>query len=113
MASNQSLAVLEVLVHLDALLIPDKYIMVTLEAPDDFEIADLSALPQNWNEAPDEHNLKPIGDAFLANNRHLLLRVPSSIVPREFNYLANPQHKLASKLKVLKTELFSFDRRLL
>jgi len=113
MASSRSLAVLEVLVHLDPLLIPGKYTMVTIEAPDDFEMAVLSGLPQGWNETPDDYNLKPIGDTFLSDNKHLLLQVPSLIVPQEFNYLANPTHKLAPKLKVLKTETFSFDKRLL
>jgi RES domain-containing protein len=113
LTSSRSLAVLEVLVHLRPLFIPDDYYMITIEAPDDFEAINLKQLPPNWKDAPDEHNLKPLGDRFLSEKKHLLLQVPSSIVNEEFNYLANPLHEKASKLKVLKINPFSFDSRLL
>ena len=113
LTSSRSLAVLEVLVHLQPTFIPDDYYMITIEAPDDFEVVDIKQLPKNWKDAPDEHNLKPIGDRFLAEKKHLLLQVPSSIVSEEFNYLANPFHEKASKLNVLKIDPFGFDSRLL
>jgi RES domain-containing protein len=113
LTSSRSLAVLEVLVHLPPLLIPDDYYMITIEAPDDFGVVDNKHLPENWQESPDEHNFKQIGDKFLRENKKLLLKVPSSIVTEEFNYLANPLHVMASKLKVVAITPFSFDSRLL
>lgn len=113
LASSRSLAVLEVLVHLPPSIIPNGYCMVTIEAPDDFEVVDTEELPQNWTDSPDDYNLKQIGDRFLSLNKNLLLKVPSSIVTEEFNYLANPLNAAAAKLKILKTEPFSFDDRLL
>ncbi len=113
LASSRSLAVLEVLVHLQPTFIPDDYCMITIEAPDDFEAVDEKHLPKNWQESPDEHNFKKIGDKFLRESKKLLLKVPSSIVKEEFNYLANPLHAKASKLKVIQIDPFSFDSRLL
>ncbi|MDB6167136.1 MAG: hypothetical protein JWQ83_2276, partial [Lacunisphaera sp.] len=40
------------------------------------------------------------------------LRVPSVVVPGEFNYLLNPAHPKFAKIKVGKPETFSFDPRL-
>lgn len=113
LASSRSLAILEVLVHLPPSIIPNGYCMITLESPDNFQTFDSSLLPPNWTTSPDDYNLKIIGDKFLSENKNLLLKVPSSIVPEEFNYLANPLHPAAAKLKVIKIEPFNFDKRLL
>lgn len=113
LTSSRSLAILEVLVHLAPAIIPGKYCMTTIEAPNNFETFDAKLLPQNWTESPDDYNLKQKGDRFLSENKNLLLKVPSSIVTKEFNYLANPLHPDASKLKIMAVEPFSFDKRLL
>jgi RES domain-containing protein len=42
----------------------------------------------------------------------LLLNVPSAIVPQEFNYLMNPLHPKALKVKIINKSPFSFDERL-
>jgi RES domain-containing protein len=111
-ASSRALAVLEVLVHLSPLIVPDNYSIVTVEAPEDIETLIIEGLPKGWR-SPGAISLKAIGDKFLAKNEHLLLQVPSSIVTEEFNYLINPLHNLATKLKVVDITPFSFDSRLL
>jgi RES domain-containing protein len=113
MASNRSLALLEVLVHLTPIIIPDNYCMITVKVPDDTEVFDISILPENWTESADELDLKKTGDKFLRENKNLLLKVPSSIVVDEFNFLINPAHPLASKIKIVSILPFSFDSRLL
>ncbi|MBI2497892.1 MAG: RES domain-containing protein, partial [Opitutae bacterium] len=40
------------------------------------------------------------------------LRVPSVVVPGEFNYLLNPAHPDFKRVKIGKPEPFSFDPRL-
>jgi RES domain-containing protein len=40
------------------------------------------------------------------------LKVPSALVPEEFNYLMNPLHSKAGKVKVIKRSPFNFDERL-
>ena len=113
LASSRALAVLEVLVHLPPLMIPDNYCVVEIEVPDN-SVTELAAtdLPANWKDISPPAALKQIGDLFLIKQDRLLLKLPSAIVPMEFNYLLNPGHKLFSKVKVLKKESFNFDERL-
>ena len=113
LASSRSLAVLESLAHLVATNIPNELVMITIEAPDDFLEIPEKILPDNWNEYPEQHIVKQIGNSFLQRNEHLLLKVPSALVPEEFNYLLNPLHPKAGKVKIIKKAPFNFDGRLL
>ena len=113
-ASSRALAVLEVLVHLQPLMIPDDYCLAEIEAPDNsIEIPDMKGLPDNWAKVSPPHQLKSIGDRFLKGRKHLMLKLPSVIVPSEFNFLINPLHPAMKKVKVIQTEPFSFDERLI
>lgn len=112
-ASSQSLAILEALVHLPTAIIPDDFCLITIEAPEDIFVADTALFPPNWNAYPEPEILKRTGDFFLKQNEHLLMKVPSAIVKEEFNYLINPVHPKVAEVKILKTEPFTFDVRLL
>jgi RES domain-containing protein len=114
LASSRSLAVLEVLVHLDPLIIPGNYCLVEIEVPDSKIITiDVEQLPEDWRDISGPVILRELGDAFLKKQEHLLMKVPSSIVPAEYNYLLNPLHPDAFDVKLLRREAFGFDRRLL
>jgi len=53
-----------------------------------------------------------MGDAWIKSGRPAALRVPSVIVPGEFNYLLNPRHPDFSNLKFGEPAAFLFDPRL-
>lgn len=113
LASSRSLAVLEVLVHLPPLMVPDNYCLVEIEVPDNsITQISLDRLPDNWKDISPPIALKQTGDEFLKKQEYLLMKVPSSIVPMEYNYLLNPQHQAMKKVKILKKEPFDFDNRL-
>lgn len=113
LASSRSLAVLEALAHLSLTNIPTGMVLLTIESPDDYTTLDISDLPDNWNKYPEPNVLKQIGNSFLDRNEHLLLKVSSALVPEEFNYLMNPLHPKADKVKITNTSSFNFDERLL
>ena len=113
LASSHSLAVLEVLVHLPPALVPKDFVVVTLDVPEDIAQFDVQLLPPGWSQYPEPVSLRYYGDAFIAENKHLLLKVPSAVVPQEYNYLLNPRHNKASKIKFVNHEPFSFDKRLI
>jgi RES domain-containing protein len=113
LASSRSLAVLEALVHLPPVDVPNEYCMVTIEAPEDFAAVDENLLPKNWQDHQDIDVLKQLGNAFLQGKKNLLFKVPSAIVNEEYNYLLNPLHANASKLKLKNIQPFNFDNRLI
>lgn len=104
-AASPSLAVLEVLVHLDLPpeLIPSDYRLLSIFVPDDAPLADVAELPDDPLS---------VGDAFLALGEALVLRTPSAVVPQEHNSLINPRHPAAAGLKLAADEPFRFDPRL-
>lgn len=55
---------------------------------------------------------RSIGDRWLASNTSSVLRVPSAIMPQSFNYLINPVHPDAKKIKILSSQFISLDERL-
>jgi RES domain-containing protein len=116
LASSRSLAILEVLVHLPPLMIPDNYCLVELEVPDnDISPTHIKTkkLPADCKDISPPTELKRIGDDFLKQRKHLLLQLPSAIVPAEYNYLLNPLNMNIKEVKVIKKQLFDFDERLL
>ena len=113
LASSRSLAILESLAHITPTNAPDEYMLLTIEAPDDFIAVSIDLLPDQWNEYPESNMTKQIGNAFLQRNEYLLLKVPSALVPEEFNYLMNPLHPNAAQVKVIKKSPYTFDDRLL
>jgi RES domain-containing protein len=88
-------------------------IYVEIEIPDEVEILELRStdLPENWGASPPILETQFIGDDFVMENIAAVLKVPSSIVPPEFNYLINPNHNEAKKIQVVSVEPLRFDRR--
>lgn len=114
-AESRALAILEVSVHLDLQedLPTDRY-LITLEIPDEVEILELDQmdLPLNWDAKPPIIETQLIGDDFVTQQTAAVLKVPSAIVPEEFNYLINPLHPDAQKIKITASKQLLFDARL-
>jgi RES domain-containing protein len=103
-SETRALATLEVSVHLDLSEdLPNDRYFVEIEIPDDITILEvqLQDLPVSWDAKPPSSSTQTIGDDFVLYNEAAILKVPSSIIPQEFNYLLNPTHKDASRIKVL------------
>lgn len=114
-AETRALATLEVAVHLDiGEDLPDDRYYVEIQIPDEITILEVSIedLPEDWDAKPPTLTTQTIGDDFVNYNEAAILKVPSSIVPQEFNYLINPNHQDASKIRVLSTSKMIFDSRL-
>jgi len=112
-AGSQSLAILEMLVHLDSPELLKKYLLFRVEV-DESLVADLdrSVLPKNWKKDPAPMKVQAIGDAWIKSNESVALSVPSVLVPSESNFLINPRHPDFPKLSISKPLNFRFDTRL-
>ena len=107
-----SLVILESLVHLRTIDIPDKQYLLQIELPDsDFSEVKQSKIKDNWQQHL--NYTQWMGDQFILANQSLILKVPSAIVPQEHNFLINPLHAEFKKVKVVKIELLELDKRLL
>lgn len=113
-SESRALATLEVSVHLDFSedLPVDRY-YVEIDIPDDIVILELRTedLPTDWDIKPPSIVTQYIGDDFVKDNEAAVLRVPSSIVPPEHNYLINPNHPEAKKITVISRKRITFDNR--
>jgi len=114
-AESRALATLEVSVHLDLSedLPIDRY-CVEIDIPDEVEILELKTgdLPHNWDIHPPSHETQHIGCDFVIGNEAAVLKVPSCIVPSEYNFLINPNHPDEKKITVVSKDQLTFDRRL-
>lgn len=112
-AQSQSLAVLEMLVHLDSADLLGKYVFFEVTIDDSMVAAlDPARLPENWRAEPAPNKLRRLGDDWVTGATSVALRVPSSIIPAESNYLLNPKHPEFAKLQIGKAMPFRYDARL-
>lgn len=111
-SEHLSLAALEILVHVDADLLPPDLTAFEIEIPDDLELGRLDAgqLPRGWRTRVDR--CRKLGDAWIAAARSPVLAVPSAVVPHETNFLINPRHADSAGIHVLRSERFQLDPRL-
>lgn len=114
LAESRALCALELLVHLttpETRAKPFVLLEVTIPA-DSLESLAASALPPDWNISPPTMESMTIGNDWLTRNQSLALRVPSTIVPEEFNLVVNVSHPEMRKVTVETERRFHFDPRL-
>ena len=112
-AQSQSLAALEMLVHLDSSDLLEKYVLLAAEFDDSLvRRVGLSDLPRNWRADPPPLQVRLIGDDWILGGSSVVLQVPSALVPGESNFLLNPGHQDFAKVRIGKPLAFRFDPRL-
>jgi RES domain-containing protein len=112
-AQTESLAALELLVHLRAADLLKSYSSIPVSFEDSLvEVVDPARLPSDWKDFPAPSALQRIGDRWVAEQRSVVLRVPSAIVPSESNFLLNPRHSAFGLVAIGPANSFQFDRRL-
>jgi RES domain-containing protein len=113
-AESRALATLEVSAHLDLTEdLPTDRHFVEIDIPDDIMMLELETedLPDRWDSKPPILETQFIGDDFVKEKNAAVLKVPSSIVPQEFNYLINPKHSDSERISVVSATPFNFDSR--
>ena len=113
-SSTASLCMLECLAHFPVAFAPSNMALATISIPEDsIKNVELSQLPNDWQEVPSPRVLKEMGRQWVDANESIALRVPSTIVPQEYNLILNPLHPDFSKVKLDVVEPFEFDGRVL
>lgn len=113
-AGSVSLACLENVVHRSSEGLSGLFKILVIEIPDDLSYDEIriSDLPENWADFTNVNITRLLGDDWLKNKTAVALQVPSAIVPQESNYLINPDHDDFSKIRLIETQDFNFDKRI-
>ncbi|HHL52669.1 MAG TPA: RES domain-containing protein [Flammeovirgaceae bacterium] len=113
-SESRALAMAEVAVHLTLATLPDDYVMIEINIPDKLSIEQVhfKDLPANWASSPPVTSTQRIGDAFVSSMQACVLKVPSAVVPGDYNFLLNPHHKDFKQIKIIKVVPFVFDKRI-
>jgi len=112
-ADSRSLALVEVLANIrrPALLCDQQWMLIRVDVPEDL-VERPARVPESWRATPYSTDTQAFGAEWVQSQRSVALRVPSVVVPGEFNYLLNPAHPKFAKVKAGKPEPFAFDPRL-
>jgi RES domain-containing protein len=118
LAEHPALALLETLVHLeiDAEDVPTNFRVLAVDVPDELRFAgwleaELDSLHPDWRE--NSQTTRLLGEEFFERLEHVLLRVPSLLIPEACNFLLNPGHPDAVRLRIVSDEPLEFDQGLL
>lgn len=115
---SASLSCLEILAHKSgAALNSGKFSLAVVDIPDtilisEIELRQLQQLNTDWYQVLHYPITQKLGNQWVSEMKSPVLKVPSAIVDREYNYLLNPLHPKFYKIKVIDVVSFNFDNRL-
>jgi RES domain-containing protein len=113
-SEHESLAALELLVHLTPLSPNARYLSFRLEWQDKLtEHFPIKNLPPHWNAEPPTFRTMQIGDEWVRAGKFVALTVPSMLSTSEMNFLLNPMHADFKRIKISQPLEYRFDSRLL
>ena len=113
-SEHESLAALELLVHLTPLSPNARYLSFRLEWEDKLtEHFPIKNLPPHWNAEPPMFRTMQIGDEWVRAGNSVALAVPSMLSTSEMNFLLNPMHADFKRIKISQPLEYRFDSRLL
>lgn len=114
LSGARSLAALEVLVHqADRVPVGLFYFFEVRFKEALVSTITTSELDAKWQSYPPRAPTVALGRDWILQKRSAVLRVPSVLIPEEWNYLLNPDHPQAGEIEFGRKAPFTFDVRLL
>lgn len=116
-SGTRSLAALEMIVNRKNIFPNIIYKVMIISIPDEdniFSQIRTKELPDNWQSFEGFTRLQEIGSEWYRKSEEIILKVPSAVIPAEFNYIINTSHKdFKKKIKLVRTEEYFWDKRLM
>lgn len=114
--SSRSLATLELVVHRSSIQTGLKYKIMVISIADDDKLytqLKMDDLPEDWRQATAYATLQKAGSQWYQSDASLVLKVPSVIIPLEFNYIINTSHPdFKDNVQLVRLEDYFWDQRL-
>ncbi len=114
---SRSLSTLESVVHRNYIRPDIPYKVMIISVPDSDRLVKTlktTDLPLNWRQFEAYSKLQEIGSDWITRRETLILKVPSAVIPQEYNYIINTEHPDFKKnVKLVRTEDYFWDERLL
>ncbi|BAU53073.1 RES family NAD+ phosphorylase [Mucilaginibacter gotjawali] len=115
--SSRSLSSLELIVNENSISPAFKYKVMIISIADEeslFTHILQSELPHSWRTMASYPKLQQIGSEWYMSKKSLILKVPSAVIPKEYNYVINAFHPdFKDKVSLVRTEDYFWDDRLL
>lgn len=113
-AENISLAYLETLAHRKGLGFNNDFRIMVIKIANNvgIQIVGSSQLSKNWRDFRNYSDCQKIGNLWFDQCEKLCLKVPSAVVPDNFNIVINTFHRDFKKVKLLDVLNFEPDERL-
>lgn len=112
-SSSLSLSLLELLVQIDDREYLKACVQFYADIPERLIYKPhMKDLPSGWEKIPYGKAAQEFGDKWIKNKQDAVLRIPSVVVPVEFNYVINPDHPDFGLIKISMAEDVKFDPRL-
>jgi RES domain-containing protein len=114
--ASRSLSTLELVVHRSAIQPTENYKVMVISIADEDDLVQqvqTRDLPANWRTMAAYPELQKIGSDWYTKQETLLLKVPSSVIVQEYNFLINVTHPDFTKVTLVRAEDYFWDGRLL
>lgn len=116
-STSRALSTLELVVHKASVQSNLNYKILNIElnlTEKDIFTVEIKDLPENWRSIQSYPILQNIGSSWYQSYTSLVLRVPSVIIPQEYNYILHTKHPLfKDRVHIQEVEDFIWDERLL
>lgn len=112
-SQSRALALLEYSVNIDIEFINHKLCFTVIEVQDHLiEAISQESLPNNWKAIPASSTTKTFGSDKLIQTSSNIIKVPSVIIPNEFNFIINPANLDSDAVKIVAVEEYLYDCRI-
>lgn len=113
-AETVSLAYLETMNYRKGFGFNNDFKIMVIELPkiEDFLKVETSDLAKNWRDFRNYECCQEVGNQWFEEAKNLIMKVPSAVVPENFNVVINTLHPLYKKVKLIDSLNFYPDERL-
>ena len=113
-AGSRALACLENVVHRSGEGLNSLFKVIRIEISDGLAIEELmlDQMPPDWQLPRHYARCQPLGATWYQRRTAAILKVPSSIIAHEHNYVLNTRHSDFEQIRIVGWENFEFDPRI-